>query len=125
MMQKGIRIKKRRGQQGIALIEVLVSLALLGVIAASFLSGTQMTSKARVQADDRASAKIIAESVLDNIKMQGFAPEYTVTLPDEYSGYNVDIGIEYLRNDYLQRITVNVSRNDKAIFELEGYKVKR
>jgi len=125
MMQKGIRIKKRRGERGIALIEVLVSLALLGVIAASFLSGTQMTSKARVQADDRASAKIIAESVLDNIKLQGFAPEYTVTLPDEYSGYNVDIGIEYLRNDYLQRITVNVSRNDKAIFELEGYKVKR
>jgi len=125
MMQKGISIKKRRGERGIALIEVLVSLALLGVIAASFLSGTQMTSKARVQADDRASAKIIAESVLDSIKLQGFAPEYTVTLPDEYSGYNVDIGIEYLRNDYLQRITVNVSRNDKAIFELEGYKVKR
>ena len=120
-----INRKNKNRQRGIALIEITVAMALLGLIAVGFLGGTQMTSATRVQADDRASAKIIAESVLDDIKTQDFASEYTVTLPSGYSGYTVTAEADYLRNNCLQRVTVQVSRSDSLIFELEGFKVQR
>jgi type II secretory pathway pseudopilin PulG len=123
-----LAVRKRisgNGQRGIALVESLVSLALLGIIAVAFLSGTQMTSTSRVQADDRASAKIIAESVMDNVKQQVFASEYTVTLPAEYSGYDLVIDVEHIKNNNIQHITVQVSRGGTLFFELEGYKVQR
>ena len=120
-----INRKMKNRQRGIALIEIIVAMALLGLIAVGFLGGTRMTSVTRVQADDRASAKIIAESVLDEIKTQDFDSEYIVTLPSGYSGYTVTAEAGYLRNNCLQRITVQVSRNDSLIFELEGFKVQR
>ena len=115
----------KRGEKGIALIEVLVSLALLGIIAVGILSGTAATSSTRVVADEHASAKILAESIMDDIKKQEFGSSYTTTIPDEFSDFSADTTVTSLRNNALQKITVDVSRRDQVLFTLEGYKVQR
>lgn len=115
----------KRGEKGIALIEVLVSLALLGIIAVGILSGTAATSSTRVVADEHASAKILAESIMDDIKKQEFGSSYTTSIPDEFSDFSADTTVTSLRNNALQKITVDVSRRDQVLFTLEGYKVQR
>jgi len=115
----------RRREQGIALIEVMVSLALLGIIATGFLSGTAVTSNTRVVADEHASAKMLAESIMVGIKKQEFAASYNVIVPDEFPGFSANATVTSLRNNAIQKITIDVSRRDQVLFTLEGYKVQR
>lgn len=115
----------RRGERGIALIEVIVSLALLGIIATGFLSGTAVTSNTRVVADEHASAKMLAESIMDGIKKQEFAASYNSTIPDEFPGFSANTTVTSLRNNAIQKITIYISRQDQVLFTLEGYKVQR
>jgi len=117
--------KRRRGQLGVTLVEVLVSLALLGIIGAGFLGATATTSSSRVTVDEHASAKTLAESTMDTIKKATFASSYNVTVPDEYAGYTVNLTVEEIRTQDMQLITVSIERRGTALFSLEDYKVTR
>jgi type II secretory pathway pseudopilin PulG len=112
-------------QKGAALLEVIVSLALLGIVAVLFLEGSANSSHARMQADERASAKIIAESVIDSVKKLDYSSSYDVTVPEGFDGYSVDVTADYLDGNALQKITVVVYRDSNEIFTLENYKVNR
>ncbi len=113
-----------KSQKGMALLEVIVSLALLGIIGVLFLQGAMNSTHARVQADERASAKILAESVIDSVKKMDYAPDYAVAVPAAYPGYTADISVAYLSNA-LQKITVVIAHQGRAILTLENYKVDR
>jgi type II secretory pathway pseudopilin PulG len=116
---------KIKGEKGITLIETLVALVLLGLISASFLSGLATTSTARVTADVRASGKILAETIMENVKKQGYESSYEFTIPDEYDGYTATINATAERNNNIQMITVTVHHGDKDVLTLESYKVSR
>lgn len=120
-----LRAILKRGEGGVSLVEVIVALALLGIIGVSFLSGTASTSTSRVIADERASAKILAEGVLDNIKKQEFASSYNFTVPAEYTAYTVNLTVEGIRNNNIQKLTVLVGHHGDDVLTLEGYKVIR
>jgi type II secretory pathway pseudopilin PulG len=113
-----------RREKGLALVEVIVSLALLGIVGVLFLQGATNSTNARVQADERSSAKVIAESVIDSVKKMDYASGYTVDIPDAYSGYTANISMEYLSNA-LQKITVVVTHYGRDVLTLENYKVDR
>jgi prepilin-type N-terminal cleavage/methylation domain-containing protein len=113
-----------KAQKGLALVEVIVALALLGIVGVLFLQGTMNSATARVQADERSSAKVLAESVIDSVKKMDYASTYAVDIPDAYPGYTADITAEYLSNS-LQKITVVVTHRDRAVLTLENYKVDR
>ena len=104
---------------------MLVSLALLGIIATGFLSGSATTSNARVTADSRASGKILAESIMDGIKKQEFDSSYNVTVPDEFPGYSANLTVTSFRNNSIQKVTVDIDHKGDTVFTLEGYKVQR
>ena len=116
---------RMKGEKGLSLIETIAAVALLGLIGASFLSGLATTSTARVTADERASAKILAENVMENVRKQPYATSYTFTTPPEYSGYTATIDAVKERNNNIQKITVTIHHRDKDVLSLESYKVSR
>ena len=128
-----------KNEKGIGLIEVLIALAILGIVAAAFLSGLATASRAFYIADVRTTAESLARSQMEHVKNQ---PYDTINVPpvyDEISGIPADFNIvttaERLDpegdttsdDDGLQKITVTVSHLEvvNVKITLEDYKVDR
>ena len=115
-----------KSEEGVSLLETIVSLALLGIIAVAFLGALATSSSSRLIADEHASARILAESQMENIKQQTYAFSYDpVSVPDGYPGYSALVDVENMRNSNIQMITVTIEHHGKDITELESYKVNR
>ena len=120
-------------EQGVALIETIVALAILGVVAVSFLSGLATTSKATFIADEQTTAESLARSQMEWAKNASYSYSATGYSPapipsgKDYIGYSAHISAEPLHNpdDGIQKITVTVKRSDRGVIRLEGYKVDR
>ncbi len=117
--------KTMKLEKGSSLIEVIVALALLGIISVLFLGGVVNSSNARVIADERASAKILAESVIDSIKKMSYDTSYNVTVPSEFSTYSADVAVESMANGNIQKLVIVISHLDREVLTLEDYKVNR
>ena len=114
-----------RCEKGTSLLEVLVALALLGTISVLFLGSLANSSSARVSADTRVSAKILAESLIDDIKKQDFDPSYDITIPPEYAGYSANLTVESLGSGNIQKLTVVIPHLGNEVLTLDSYKVDR
>jgi prepilin-type N-terminal cleavage/methylation domain-containing protein len=114
-----------KSEKGSTLIEVLLALALLGIISASFLGATMQTTKSRVTADERSSAKILAESLMDTVKKQPYASSYngTIIIPGEFAGYTANCTVEDMYN--IQKLTIAVQHQGREILTLENHKADR
>ena len=112
-------------EKGSSLIEVLIALALLGIIGVLFLGGVANSSTARVTADERASSKILAESLIDSVKKMDYDSTYDITIPDEFSTYSANLTVESLGNDNIQKLTVVITHLGREVLTLENYKVNR
>ena len=101
--------------KGVTLIEVLIALAILGIIAVAFLSGLSTSLKAVFISDERSVAQSLATSQMEYVKSQDYCDDdwsYTVTssaynystepcwlddppfLSDDYAGYCVKVKAE-------------------------------
>ena len=67
-----------KDERGITLIEVLIALAILGLVAVAFLSGLTTASRALIIADERTTAESLARSQMEYVKSQ----EYQLADPD-------------------------------------------
>lgn len=114
-----------KSEKGSTLIEVLVALALLGTVSVLFLGGVMNSTNARVQADSRASAKVLAEGIIDSVKKMPWDLSYTITVPQEFASYNATLTVSSLANGNLEKLTVVVSHLGKQVLTLEDYKVNR
>ena len=114
-----------KSEKGSTFIEILVSLALMGTIAVLFLQGAMSSANARVQADERASAKVLAESIIDTVKKMDYASTYEVSIPPGYPGYTASLTAAYLDSSDIQQLTVVISHEGREILTLENYKVNR
>ncbi len=144
-----------KNERGIGLIEVLVALAILGVVAVAFLGGLATASKAVYIADVRTNAESLARSQMEHIKNQDYSStnvdwDYTVTdsgrsfttqppdwwgpgspgnpplLASNYAGFSVYASAdEDAANEGIQKITVTVKHLDEVKITLEDYKVDR
>ena len=115
-----------KSESGASLIETVVALALLGVIGVSFLGALATSSNSRLIADEHASARILAESQMEDIKKQTYAFSYDpVPVPADYPGYYAVVDIDNLRNGNIQKITVTIGHHNRDITSLESYKVNR
>ena len=115
-----------KSEIGSSLIETAVALVLLGIIGAAFLSALATTSNTRLIADEHASARILAESQMENIKKKTYAFSYDpVLVPAEYPGYTAVIDIDNLRNGNIQKISITIRHHDRDIETLESYKGNR
>jgi len=115
-----------RNERGVSLIETVIALALLGIIGVAFLSALATSSDARSIADEHASARILAESQMEEIKKQTYAFSYDpISIPVEYPGYSATIDVDNLRNGNIQKITISIRHHDRGIETLESYKGNR
>ena len=112
-----------KSEKGFSLLETILALALLGIISACFLGATATTSNARVTNDEKASGKILAESIMENIKKEAYLASYNVTVPSDFAGYTASVTV--IENNNIQDITVGITRRNREVFSLESYKVNR
>ena len=119
-----------RDQRGSSLIEVMLSIALLGILVVGFLSAIGTGSMAIFMTDERQTAKNLAESQMEYIKGLPFSASYSANdeIMAEYPGYSVEIDVKYIaeRDENIQEITVIINDADgEPIAQLKGYKTKR
>ena len=122
--------------RGFTMIEVVIAIALIGLIAVAVMSALATASIALIIADERATAESLARSQLEYVKNSPYdetnnPPEYSPDLTAVPDGYDVDIDAIRLNpdpdnppedDDGIQKITVTVSRDGEVKVTLEGYK---
>ena len=120
------QVSLMKSEKGVSLIETMVALAILGIIAAVFLGALATSSSSRAIADERASAKILAESQMENIKKQEYKFSYdAIPIPDEYTSYAAEVTVDPIRNSQIQKITITIRHQNQDVTSLESYKVNR
>ncbi len=88
-------IKIVKNERGFGLVEVLMALALLGIIAVAFIMAIAVASQAILIADERTTAESLARSQLEYIKEQPYVYDEIVT-DEVYAIYNgIDIEDDY------------------------------
>jgi prepilin-type N-terminal cleavage/methylation domain-containing protein len=146
-------LKIIKSEKGFTLIEVLMALALLGLIATAFIMAISTATKAIYIADEMTTAESLARSQMEFIKEQQYnmAPHDGETAYDEipildnpnYSIWSVDRYGEVVPSATeviavpwdnatgqpspddvgLQKVTIIVMHHNYEVFTLEDYKV--
>lgn len=146
-------MKVLKNEQGFSLIEVLLSLAIIGLTASVFLFAIQTSSKATLISDVRVDAKNLAISQMDTIKAEEYVPApsggvaaYSFNSPsgnfqvctldrannqisNQIYGIPWDITTDsaHIGSDDpgIQKITVIIKSASEEVFRLVGFKVDR
>ena len=124
------QVQSREKQRGSGLIETLVALAILGVIAVTFLSVISGTLMQSGKVSGYCTAESIARNQVEDIRSMQYSINnsypLTVLEPSEYKTV-VDITnispVDY--PDTIQKIVVTVFRNEFKLFGIETFKVNR
>jgi len=120
-----------KNEKGFSLIEVIMALAILGIIGVAFMSGLATASKSIYIADERATAESLARSQMEYVKDQPYlvgGAYDEIDLSAYPASYDVSVAANPLGGGALsgiQEITVTVSHYGNVIITLENYKVNR
>ena len=128
-----IRKACQGSSRGFTMIEVVIAIALIGIIGVAVLSALSTASMALIIADERATAESLARSQLEYVKDNNKNP-YEIEDPQSYEqtdvespdhpGYFISVSAEPLHDpdDGIQKITVTVSRDGEVKVTLEDFK---
>jgi prepilin-type N-terminal cleavage/methylation domain-containing protein len=130
-------VKALRCQRGDSLAEVLVAVAILGVIAVAFLSGMVTAYHGGILADEKTMAESLTRTEMERIRNGAYpVSDYSrpPTLPVPPVGYELSIDAEYIDPATyggtvdplgMQRITITVSHQGEVVLVTETTKVNR
>ena len=116
-------------ENGFAFIEVIISLAIIGIVAVSFLGGLSTASNGLLTADERETAKNLAEAQMEYVKNHPYSVSYSPStdILNEYEGYDVSISTTSLQEDgNIQKVIITIDHQLKTeLITLENYKVRK
>ena len=123
------RIAAIRNQEGMALVEVLVAVAITGGVVVMLLSSLSTGSGAVGIMYERTTAENLARSQLEYTKSQEYllAPssyDTIVSLPPDFT-VSAEASAVTDRDDNIQKITVRVYRDGEPVLVKEDFKVNR
>jgi len=111
------------GQKGTTLIEVLIAIALLGMIAVPFLTALSTSSRALIIADERTTTESLIRSQMEYVKSQEYDADEYAEIADIPVGYDVYLNVTELVPG-LQNITVTVWRDGEPVLTTSTYKAR-
>lgn len=133
-----------KDERGFTFVEVIIAVALLGIIAGGFLAALAASSNNTRLSDERTTAESLARTEMElaceyvsnySCYVYGLRPNFEYELPDNpptgelshtlppgYETYTVHVVSAPLR-DGVQTITVTVSRDGRVIYSIQDYKV--
>jgi prepilin-type N-terminal cleavage/methylation domain-containing protein len=117
-----------KGEKGFSFIEIVIALAVLGIIAVGFLSGLATAGKGLMTADERETANNLAEAQMEYVKNLPYSVSYSKSteILSKYENYDVAIVTTALEDGNMQKIGVTVHHQNKpGVIVLEDYKVNR
>jgi prepilin-type N-terminal cleavage/methylation domain-containing protein len=118
----------RRGERGFSLLESLVAIAILGGGALTLILAMSSGALAVNVNDEQSVAQSLARTQLEYIKGQDYdagASAYPLVSAPE--GYSISVSVSAVPGAVgnIQKITVNVARDEGTIMTTEDYKVNR
>lgn len=134
-----IKLTPIRSEKGFSLLEVLISIALIGVICSSFLAAMNNAQKGAIKTDQIDTSRALAQGQMEYVKKQFFATSYTpddsmVTASgspvvynfNDYPGYSAAITVDSAaeRDACIQKITVTIKEHGVITATLQDCKVK-
>jgi prepilin-type N-terminal cleavage/methylation domain-containing protein len=114
-------------QNGFTLLDVLIALAIIGILSVGFMSALTNSSRAAIQTDQMDTGRTLAQMQMECIRKAEPADDYTpITIPqNQFPNYSAAVYVENVNYDSaIQKITVVISHNGKTVASLEDYKVK-
>jgi prepilin-type N-terminal cleavage/methylation domain-containing protein len=128
-------VKMMKNQDGFSLMEILVSMAIVGILSTSVAGALSTAHKTNIAGNEMTTAESVARSQMDYVQNQPYdtanaTPVYAV-LSDLPSGYSIvtpmavrldpkDDGTA--NDDGLQQITVTVKRGTEIVYTLIDFK---
>ena len=120
--------------KGLGFVEVIIAVALLGLIAAAFLNGLSTSLNAVAISDEGSTYLALAQGQMEYIKSQEYddinnPPQYSENTSLTPPGYTVEISAARLDpendgfddDDGLQQITIIIKRQGNEVFTLVDY----
>jgi len=121
--------RRRRGEEGVGLVETLIAVGILGLALTVLLAAVSAGSLAVSRTEERVAAENLARSQLEYTKSQDFLapPASYATVPPSPGGYGVAVEAVSIpdTNSSIEKITVTVSRGGRELLVVEDYKVDR
>ena len=133
-VRKGRRSPFVRGQRGFVLIEVLVSIAIFGVISVGFLSALVTGYHGVVVAHDQTMAQNLTRTTFENIRVAPFPIETGSDNVTTTTKFDVVVHADNINENYEERtdptnlqmitVTIRYHASGATIWATEGIKVK-
>jgi prepilin-type N-terminal cleavage/methylation domain-containing protein len=114
-----------KSEKGFGLVETLVSVAILAIIGVAFLSSLTLSSSLLLKTEVEEKAKDLAASTIEKVINADWNTNYSF-LNSTDGSFSVTISPPIALNDgNMQKITVTVTNQTRAITSLAAYKVKQ
>jgi prepilin-type N-terminal cleavage/methylation domain-containing protein len=116
-------------QNGLSLLEVVLSIAIMGILISGFIPAMMGITRNTISVDDRETAKNLAESQMEYIKNLPFSNNYApYDSTTSYQGFVVDnpvlVSTISNRGTDIQSVTVVIRKYSREITRLTGYKMQ-
>jgi type II secretory pathway pseudopilin PulG len=115
-----------KNEKGVALIETIIAIALLGIIGGTMLAGMSGVYKTTPVANELDIGKSLAQSQMEYVLQDEYRLSYTpAPIPSTYGDYTATIDTDSFRDGNIEKITVTIFHQGKEVSGLEAYKVNR